>query len=86
METMILTTIISSGCLLLGTILTVIISNSKIKTALELKQKSQQYQIEEIKSDLKEHNNYATHIPKIETEIEHIKESINAIKNKVGVL
>lgn len=86
MNETILATIISSGCLLLGTILTVVISNAKIKNTLEIKQKFQQTQIEEMKNDIKEHNNYAVHIPKIETEIENIKESVTEIKRKIGVI
>lgn len=86
MNETILATIISSGCLLLGTILTVVISNAKMKNTLEIKQKFQQTQIEEMKNDIKEHNNYAVHIPKIETEIENIKESITEIKHKIGVI
>lgn len=86
MNETILATIISSGCLLLGTILTVVISNVKMKNTLEIKQKFQQTQIEEMKNDIKEHNNYAVHIPKIETEIENIKESITEIKHKIGVI
>ena len=86
MNEIILTTIISSGCLLIGTIITVLVSNSKIKNSMELKQKFQQGQIEEMKSDIKEHNNYAIHIPKIETEISNIKETLSEIKNKIGVI
>lgn len=86
MNETILATIISSGCLLLGTILTVVISNAKMKNTLEIKQKFQQTQIKEMKNDIKEHNNYAVHIPKIETEIGNIKESITEIKHKIGVI
>lgn len=86
MDSNVLAIIISSGCTLIGTIITVIVANNKTKNVLEIKQKSQQHQIEEMKADIKEHNNYATHIPVIETEITNIKESLNTIKDKIGVL
>lgn len=86
MDSNLLSTIISSSLILIGTIITVVISNNKTKTSIEIKQKGQQHQIDEMKKDIKEHNDYAKHIPVIETEITNIKESINAIKDKIGVL
>ena len=69
----IVTTIISSVCLLIGTVITVVVTNSKLKRELELKQQFQQSEIDELKQSIKEHNNYAKSIPVIETEIEFIK-------------
>lgn len=84
MEGTIIATIISSACTLIGVIITVLISSSKNKAIIEQKVNSQQQQIKEMKEDIKEHNNYATHIPVIETEIKHIKETLSEIKNKIG--
>lgn len=69
----IITTIISSVCLLIGTVITVVVTNSKLKRELELRQQFQQTEIDELKQTIKEHNNYAKSIPVIETEIEFIK-------------
>lgn len=78
----IIVTIISSVCMLLGTIITVIVSNNKLKTELELKQKFQQEQIDAMKKDIKEHNDYAKRMPVIETELTFIRQMIEEIKNK----
>lgn len=61
-------------------VVTIIKSNQKIRTELEMRVKSQQHQIEEMKQDIKEHNNYAVEIPVIRTEISYIKEMIGDIK------
>ena len=82
MEQAIMTSIITSACTLLGVIITVIVSSRKTKTEMELTQKQQQKEIEEIKKQLKEHNNYATRIPVIQTELEFIRETLNDIKHR----
>ena len=76
----IIATIISSAFTLAGVIITVLISSAKNKAIIEQKVNSQQAQIEEMKEDIKEHNNYAIHIPVIETEIKNIKETLSEIK------
>lgn len=78
----IIVTIISSVCMLIGTIITVIVSNNKLRTELELKQKFQQEQIDAMKKDIKEHNDYAKRMPVIETELTFIRQMIEEIKNK----
>ena len=80
MESSVLATIISSICLLIGTIITVVVTNAKTRTEIEIKQKFQQNEIDEIKKDMKEHNNYAKRLPIIETELTYIKEAIAEIK------
>lgn len=84
MDGTVLATLISSAGTLLGVIITVIISSNKTKNEIELKVKSQQHQIEEMKTDIKEHNNYAIHIPVIQEQIKNIKETLNDIKTKIG--
>lgn len=84
MEASVLATIISSVFTLLGVIITVIVSSSNNKKAIEMKVNSQQNEIEEMKNDIKEHNNYAIHIPVIQTEIQNIKETLKEIKAKIG--
>lgn len=80
MESSILATIISSVCLLIGTVITVVVTNAKTRTESEIKQKFQQNEIDEIKKDIKEHNNYAKRLPIIETELTYIKEAIAELK------
>ena len=74
--------IISSGCVLIGTIITVVVSNSKTRAELQIKQQWNAAQIEELKTTVKEHNEYAKRIPVIENDIEHIKNAIEELKNE----
>lgn len=83
MNTEILVTLISSGCILLGTIITVVVANSKTRAELYLKQKYQQEQIDEVKEQLKQHNGYAVSIPLIQLQIETIKNELAEIKDKI---
>ena len=84
METAILTSIISSICTLIGVIITVLASASKQKTEMAAAQQNQQKEIDEIKAQLKEHNNYANTIPVIQTELKYLREDIGEIKSKIG--
>lgn len=83
MNTEIVVTLISSLCILIGTIITVIVGNTKIRTEIMLKQKYQQEQIDSIKDQLKAHNNYAVSIPVIQVQIETIKNELAEIKEKI---
>ncbi len=84
MDAAIITSIISSVCTLIGVIITVVVSGKKQKTEMELQQKYQQREIEEIKKQLETHNNYAVQIPVMQSELSFIRESLGEIKKKVG--
>lgn len=84
METAIITSIISSVCTLIGVIITVSVSAKKQRTEMEVSQKFQQKEIDDIKENLKQHNDYAVKIPVIETELKYIRENVTDIKNKMG--
>lgn len=84
METAIITSIISSVCTLIGVIITVSVSAKKQRTEMEVSQEFQQKEIDDIKEKLKQHNDYATKIPVIETELKYIRENVTDIKNKMG--
>lgn len=84
MDTTIIVTIISNIFTLLGVIITVVASSSKNKALMQQKIEYQQSQLNEMKEDIKEHNNYATNIPVIKAEISNIKETLSEIKNKIG--
>lgn len=81
MDSNLLATIISAICILAGTIITVVATNSKTRAELELKQEWNKKQIEELRSEVKEHNSYAKRIPVIENEIDHIKNAIEELKH-----
>ena len=84
MDTTIIATIISNLFTLLGVIITVVASSAKNKALMQQKIDYQQEQLNEMKEDIKEHNNYATNIPVIKAEISNIKETLSEIKNKIG--
>lgn len=86
METAIIVSIITSVCSLIGVIITVVVGNKKKKTELELYQKFQSQQIEEIKAQLKTHNDYANKIPVMQTELQYIRESITEIKKRMDTM
>lgn len=84
MESAIITSVISSVCTLIGVIITVSVSAKKQRTEMEISQKFQQKEIDDIKDKLKQHNDYAVKIPVIETELKYIRENVTDIKNKMG--
>ena len=84
MDAAIITSIVTSLCTLIGVIITVLASANKQKTEMEIAQRQQQKEIDEIKKQLKEHNNYATTIPVIQTELKFLREDITEIKSKIG--
>lgn len=84
MDSTIIATIISNLFTLIGVIITVVASSAKNKALMQQKIEYQQQQLNEMKEDIKEHNNYATNIPVIKAEISNIKETLSEIKNKIG--
>lgn len=80
MDTQIIVTIISSVCLLVGTIVSVVVTSNKTRTELEIRQNFQQKEIEDIKNKLNEHNDYAKSIPKLESEIQILFDMLKEIK------
>jgi len=72
----IITTIISSALLLIGTIITVIASANKNRIIAEQEQKLLKAELKELKERVDEHNNYAIEIPLIKQDISYIKEQI----------
>lgn len=84
MDAAILTSIITSVCTLAGVIITVLSSASKQKMEMEIMQRQQKQEIDEIKKQLKEHNSYANTIPVLQTELQFLREDIGEIKSKIG--
>lgn len=82
MDTSSYISIISAVITIITTITAIIKSNQKVRTELEMKVKSQQHQLQEMKEDIKEHNNYAREIPVIKTELKYITQMVGEIKNE----
>lgn len=85
MDAAIITSIISSLCTLIGVIITVSVSAKKQRTEMELNQRYQQKEIDEIKQQLKTHNDYANKIPVMQTELQFIRDDVTEIRSKMGV-
>lgn len=76
METVIITTIISSVCVLLASVITTVTTNKKNRIINELEQKQIKEEIKELKQRVDDHNNYAIEIPLIQKDINYIKEQL----------
>lgn len=72
----IITTVISSICVLLGSVITVIVTNNKNKAVAKIEQEYIKQELSELKSRVDEHNNYAVEIPLIKQDINFIKENM----------
>lgn len=77
MSEAIMTTIISSVFLLIGTIVTVAVSSSKNRAIAVLEQQGIKEQIRILTDRVDEHNGYAVEIPLIKKDIAYIKEFLN---------
>lgn len=77
MNDAIITTIISSALLLIGTIITVVSTSNKNRIIAEQEQKLLKAEIKDLKERVDEHNNYAIEIPLIKKDISYIKEQLN---------
>lgn len=72
----IITTVISSVCVLLGSVITVIVTNNKNKAVSKLEQDYIKNELKELKERVDEHNNYAIEIPLIKQDIKYIKDNL----------
>ena len=77
MNEAIATTIISSLCVLIGSIITVVVSSSKARAVQDLEQQHIKESLKELQDRVDEHNNYAIEIPLIKQDIAYIKKRIN---------
>lgn len=76
MSDAVMTTIISSVFLLIGTIITVVVSSSKNRAIATLEQQGIKEQIRVLTDRVNEHNGYAIEIPLIKQDIAYIKEGL----------
>lgn len=66
-----------------ASVLSAVIANAKSRAVLEKELAYQQKQIDELKKDVKEHNNYAHEIPLMNERLEHLKEDMTHVRNIV---
>lgn len=81
METL-LPAIITGGLSLLGIIITNMMSNRKIEHNLETAQAVQNYKIDELTREVREHNNFAKRMPVVEEQIKVINHRIDDLERK----
>lgn len=81
METL-LPAIITGGLSLLGIIITNMMSNRKIEHNLETAQAVQNYKIDELTREVREHNNFAKRMPVVEKEIEVINHRLKDLEER----
>lgn len=76
-------TIICSVLTLAGTVITVLASSHKQKVEQAIKSEFMQAEINEIKKDVAEHNNYAISIPLILQKIEFIEKQFDELRKEL---
>lgn len=76
MSDAIITTIISSALLLIGTVITVVMAANKNRIIAEQEQKQIKAELKELKERVDKHNGYAVEIPLIKKDISYIKEQL----------
>jgi len=84
MQEAIVTTIITSFCLLIGNIIVAKVNADKTRALQESDQKQMKQELSELKDRVNEHNNYAIEIPLIKKDISYIKEQINEFKGGIN--
>lgn len=76
MSEAIVTTIISSICVLVASVVATLVTARKNRIISELEQKYIKSELAELKERVDEHNNYAIEIPLIKQDIKYIKENL----------
>lgn len=72
----VLSALITGGLSLIGIIITVWASNSKLQHKIQLSQAVTDTKLEELTREVRLHNNFATRVPVLETEVKELKERI----------
>ena len=73
----IISALISGGLALIGVIVTSMQNGRKIERKLEQQQALNNYKIDELTREVREHNNFAKRMPVVEQQIASIQEKIN---------
>lgn len=73
----VLSALITGGLSLIGIIITVWASNSKLQHKIQLSQAVTDTKLEELTREVRMHNNFATRVPVLETEVKALKDRID---------
>lgn len=76
----IIVALITGGMSLAGVVITCLATAKKTEKAQAVSQAVMQTEIAELTREVREHNGFAQRMPKLEADIEHIKEEIRDLK------
>ena len=80
----IVASIITSVLALVGVIITNARSNQAIENKLTVAQAVTDTKIDQLTAEVRKHNNFASRVPVIEQEIEHLNKEVDELKDKIG--
>lgn len=81
----IIVAIITGGISLIGTIITVLLTNRKVEENLKISQAITDTKIEELTREVRSHNNFAQRMPVVEEQIKVINHRIENLEKKDNV-
>lgn len=73
--------LITGGMSLIGVVVTCIATAKKSEKAMEVSQAVMKTEIAELTREVRAHNDFATRVPKLEVEIENIKNTLEDLKS-----
>lgn len=80
MNESIVVALITGGLSLCGVVITCLATAKKTERTQAIAQAVMQTEIAELTREVREHNGFAQRMPKLESDIEHIKEEIKTLK------
>ena len=83
MSETVLSALITGGLALVGVIITVWASNSRLQHKIELGQAVTDTKLEELTREVREHNNFARRVPVMEEQLRVANHRISDLENKV---
>ncbi len=73
--------LITGGMSLIGVVATCIATAKKSEKAMEVSQAVMKTEIAELTREVRAHNDFATRVPKLEVEVENIKNTLEDLKS-----
>lgn len=81
MSEAIIVALITGGMSLAGVVATCVATAKKTERSMEVTQAVMKTQIEELTREVRAHNDFATRVPKLEADVENIKNTIEDLKS-----
>ena len=80
MSEAIIVALITGGLSLAGVVVTCLATAKKTEQSMQVTQAVMKTQIEELTREVRAHNDFATRVPKLEADVENIKNTIEDLK------